>query len=134
MATTVRETRDRLKGLPQSSRTRECFYRVPERLDRVAVAVNGMPSRYETSRLREQQEQDAIDDVQRLVEYARRVGPLSRRCRCKRAHQAGECVVDACLQRQPDGCTMGLRDLDSALEQRLARAIECPHCIRPKQA
>jgi hypothetical protein len=65
----VREPGDRLQRLPGAARVwRPRLDRVAQRLDRVAVAVRGMPHRHEPARLGEHQEEDPIHDGQRLLE------------------------------------------------------------------
>ena len=62
----VSEPRHRLQRLPQPARRAETLGQVAQRLDRVAVAVDRMPERHQAARFGEQQEQQAVDDGQRL--------------------------------------------------------------------
>ena len=64
----VREARDRAQRVPEPSAGCGRSAAVAQRLDAVALAVDRMPQRDEAARFGEQQEQDAIDDRERLLE------------------------------------------------------------------
>ena len=63
----MRQPGDRLQRLPQPWRVVLALTWVPQRLNRVAVAIDGVPHRHQSTSLREQEEQDAIDDDERFV-------------------------------------------------------------------
>jgi hypothetical protein len=63
----VGEARNRLQGFPEASGPGRAFRQIAKGLDRIAFAVDRMPERNEAARLGEQQEENAIDDRQRLL-------------------------------------------------------------------
>ena len=64
----MREPRDRLQGVPHAGRSQRSIGGVAQRLDAVALPINGMPERHQPARLGEEQEQQAVYDRQRLLE------------------------------------------------------------------
>src|ERR1044071_8069570 len=94
------EPRDRPQSLPQSAVVRMCGA-MRQRLDRVGIAIDLVPDRYERSCLREQQEQNSIDDGERLVECGWIGGARSR----ERVGQSRQRVENAIAQRPANaGC------------------------------
>jgi hypothetical protein len=63
----TRESCQRLQGFPHAPWRDSQLDLRPQGLDRVALAVDGMPARDEPARLGKQQEQDAVDNDERFV-------------------------------------------------------------------
>ncbi len=79
-AAAVRQPRDRLQRLPDTSRPGQSFDAGAKRIDRVAVAERRVPHRHKSPSLGKQQEQDSIDDNQRLVQQSLCRRSCARRC------------------------------------------------------
>ena len=92
-AARVGEMRDGAQRLPQAGRTARLLSARAQRCQAVAVAVHRVPDRDKSPRLREEQEHDAVDDGERLLEG---IGDTL----------AGG-FVDAAEQRSEDACGRG---------------------------
>ena len=64
----VRQARDRAQRIPEARGRAVPLRDVAQRFEAVALAVDRMPQRHQRARFGEQQEQDAIDDRERLLE------------------------------------------------------------------
>ncbi len=102
---------------------RKDFDIFPDRLDRVALAEDGMPARHETAGFGEQQEEDPVDHDERLVRGSDPIRLLkvlphtpaaARRDKCTRErHQR---LLNAVLQRIANGYAVLFGDGDRAIE------------------
>src|SRR5262245_47954959 len=117
----MRETGDGLERFPQSWWLPDGFNRRPQGLEGVAVPIRGMPPRYEASRLGEQEEEDPVDDRQRLVEQMPMVVRGTTAAPAGRGegpYELDQRILHAFLQRRSYGAAMLLRQRDRAIEQR----------------
>jgi hypothetical protein len=98
-ASAMRQPRDGLQRFPHALWPCVPFNRNPEGLDRVTGAVYGVPAGDEPPRLREQEEQEAVQHYERLVEQRGRgrTSTLALRSR-EGAQQMFERVVDPALK------------------------------------
>ena len=121
----VREAGDRSQRVPQPRRRLRTLGRGAQRLDAVALAVHRMPQRDEAAGFREQQEEDAIHDRQRLlervVEWLTVMAPAPRRPK-ERAEHVGRCGKDAVAQRSGDCRRMKVGRLDDRVQRRAIAA------------
>ena len=95
-----------------------------------------MPQRDEAAGFREQQEENAIHDRQRLlervVEWLTRMAPASRRPK-ERAEHVGRRGKDALAQRSGDGRRMKVGRLDDRVQRRAIAAGRGRKCRRVQQ-
>ena len=118
---------DRLERFPEAERLAAALDERPQRFDRIALAIHGMPPRHEPARLSEQQEQHTVDDDERLVEEigAPKAWTAGAPRRGERAEQVRERIVDPFLERDPYRGSVLFRQGDRAVEQnrRVAKGI-----------
>src|SRR6188472_2495987 len=62
------ETRDGVDGSPDAARFPPAQQRRDDRVDGVAIAVDGMPHGHQYTRFSEQQKQDSVEDGEGLLE------------------------------------------------------------------
>ncbi len=104
---------------------RGCSAAVAERLDAVALAIHRMPQRHEPARFREQQEEQAIHDRERLLEGSVDIGCDARATSNHQGlqHVSG-CSQHAFPQRPAHARCVSFRSVDELIERSAGAPLE----------